>query len=112
MYQVKGPTYRLHSTVWGLEVEELDYYVQTCFDYIITSSFNSERYVGEIYQKRFPKSARFYEQLKTDSRFQIVYSIAPVPWRRNGPIITVYKVLPSCSESTKVPRRLSPIYAN
>ena len=99
MNQVKGPTYRLHSTVWGLEVEELDYYVQTCFDYIITSSLNSERYVGEIYQKRFPKSAQFYEQLKTDSRFQVVYSIAPIPWKRNGPIITVYEVLPSCRKS-------------
>jgi Dolichyl-phosphate-mannose-protein mannosyltransferase len=99
MYQVKGPTYRLHSTVWGLEVEELDYYVQTCFDYIITSSFNSERFVGEIYQKRFPKSARFYEQLKTDPRFTVVYSIVPIPWKRNGPVITIYKVPPSCSES-------------
>jgi hypothetical protein len=100
MNQVKEPTYELHSTVWGLEVEDVDYYVQACFDSIITSSSNSERYVGEVNQKRFPKSARFYEQLKTDPRFQIVYSVAPAPWKRSGPIITVYKVHAPCSEST------------
>jgi 4-amino-4-deoxy-L-arabinose transferase-like glycosyltransferase len=112
MNQVKGPTYRLHSTVWGLEVEDLDYYVLTCFDYIVTSSSNSDRYVGESSRQRFPKSARFYEQLTTDSRFQVIYSIASVPWKRNGPIITVYKVLHTCSESSKVPRSPSPIHAN
>jgi 4-amino-4-deoxy-L-arabinose transferase-like glycosyltransferase len=112
MAQVEGPTYRLHSTVWGLEVEDLDYYVLKCFDYIITSSSNSARYVGEIYRKRFPKSARFYEQLKTDSRFPVIFSIAPVPWKRNGPIITVYRVLSTCNESSKVPRSPPLIHAN
>jgi 4-amino-4-deoxy-L-arabinose transferase-like glycosyltransferase len=99
MNQVKGPTYKLHSTVWGLAVEDLSYYIQACFDYIITSSSNSERYIGEINRKRFPKSARFYEQLKADANFQVAYSIAAVPWKRDGPVITVYKVLRYCSES-------------
>jgi hypothetical protein len=112
MSQVKGPTYWLHSTVWGLEVEALDYYILTCFDYIVTSSLNSERYVGEVYRRRFPKSAQFYEQLKTDPRFQAVYSIEPVSWKRNGPLITVYKVLPACGESSERPRSPSPTRVN
>jgi hypothetical protein len=99
MHQVKGPTYRLYSTVWGLEVEDLDYYVRACFDYIITSSSNVGRYIGESGRKRFPKSARFYEQLNTDSRLRIAYSIMPVPWKSSGPIITVYKVIPACGAS-------------
>jgi hypothetical protein len=97
--QVQGPTYRLYSTVWGLGVEHVNYYVQACFEYIITSSSNSERYEGEIARQRFPKSASFYAQLQTDSRFQVVYSIAPAPWKQEGPVITVYKVFSTCGAS-------------
>ena len=103
MKQVKGPRYALHSTVYGLGVEDLDHYVEACFDYIIVSSYHSQRYTSEISRKRFPKSAQFYDGLKTDSRFRIVYSVAPIPWMRPGPVITVHKV-PQCRASNK--RRL------
>jgi hypothetical protein len=97
MRQVEGPTYELHSTVYGLEVEELSYYVQACFDYIITSSTYTQRYTAEADRQRFPKSAQFYDQLRTDPRFEVVYTVEPVPWQNAGPTITVYKVLPGCS---------------
>jgi len=100
MKRVKGPTYALHSTVYGLGVEDLTYYVQACFDYIIISSYNSKRYTSDANRKRFPKSARFYDGLKTDSRFRVVYSVAPIPWMRPGPAITVYQV-PPCHTSGK-----------
>ena len=44
MEEVNGPTYDLHPTVWGLTVEDPDYYAQRCFDYIVTSSMISKRY--------------------------------------------------------------------
>ena len=100
MKRVKGPRYALHSTVYGLGVEDLDYYVEACFDYIIVSSYHSQRYTSESSRKRFPKSAQFYDGLKTDSRFRVVYSAAPIPWMRPGPVITVYKV-PHCRTSNK-----------
>jgi 4-amino-4-deoxy-L-arabinose transferase-like glycosyltransferase len=92
MSQVDGPMYKLHSTVHGLVVENLDYYVRNCFDYIVTSSYISESYAEEITRVRFPKSAQFYEQLRNDPRVHVVYSVGAVPWKRGGPLITVYKV--------------------
>jgi 4-amino-4-deoxy-L-arabinose transferase-like glycosyltransferase len=92
MSQIDGPLYKLHSTVHGLGVEDLDYYVRNCFDYIVTSSYVSERYAEETTRARFPKSAQFYEQLRTNPRAQVVYSVGAVPWKRGGPLITVYKV--------------------
>jgi hypothetical protein len=100
MQRAKGPSYALYSTVYGLGVEDLDHYIQACFDYIITSSYNTKRYISDPYRARFPKSARFYSGLNTDSRFNVVYSIAPIPWKRPGPAITVYKV-PACRTSDK-----------
>jgi 4-amino-4-deoxy-L-arabinose transferase-like glycosyltransferase len=99
MNQIDGPTYELYSTVYGLEVEDTDYYIHTCFDYIITSSLNSRYYTEESSRLRFPKSAQFYEQLKSDARFQVIYSIEPLPWKSSGPVITVYKILPACGAS-------------
>jgi hypothetical protein len=98
MKRVRAPKYALHSTVYGLGVEDLNYYIQACFDYIIISSHNSTRYTSDSSRERFPKSAQFYSGLNTDSRFRILYSVAPIPWKRPGPVITVYKV-PPCRTS-------------
>jgi hypothetical protein len=100
MQRANGPSYALYSTVYGLGVEELDHYIRACFDYIIISSYNSKRYISDPYRTRFPKSARFYSGLNTDSRFSVVYSVAPILWKRPGPVITVYKV-PPCSTAHK-----------
>jgi 4-amino-4-deoxy-L-arabinose transferase-like glycosyltransferase len=98
MARVDGPVYDLHPTVWGLAVEDPGYYGQRCFDYIITSSMISRRYVREIDRARFPKSARFYEGLDGDPRLKKIFTVEPLPWERTGPTIAVYKLLTACSE--------------
>ena len=100
MEQVPGPRYELYSTAFGVVVEDSSYYVQNCFDYIITSSYIAKTYARGINRKRFPKSARFYEQLNIDPRFRVVHSVAPVPWKRDGPTVKVYKVVPSCGANS------------
>jgi len=92
--RVTGPTYELHSTVYGLEVEDVDYYVREAFDYIVISSFDEQRYAAEADKRRYPKSARFYRDVKTDPRLRQVFTIAPALWRRSGPTLTVYAVVP------------------
>lgn len=97
LYQVAAeripePRYNLHSTMYGLDVRELDYYVDGGFDYIVVSSLHQKRYVTEEAIQRYPVSARFYRDLETDRRFRAVYHIEAVPWQRNGPTLTVYKV--------------------
>ena len=98
--QVEGPTYDLYSTMYGLDVEDLDYYTRTCFDFIVVSSFNEKRYASEIERVRHPKSARFYQDIKTDSRFQLVHRVDPTVWKHLGPAISIYRV--SCHSNNVV----------
>ncbi|TFH48594.1 MAG: glycosyltransferase family 39 protein [Lysobacterales bacterium] len=96
MSQISGPKYDLHSTVYGLDVKDLSYYPQECFDYIITSSQVTSDFVAPSRVAKYPTSARFYQQLPTDPRFNGVYSAEPVPWKIQGPAITVYEVSSHC----------------
>jgi hypothetical protein len=104
MQQVDGPTYKLHSTAFGLQVQDLNDYVQACFDYVITSSYITRRFVRQVNQERFPKSVRFYKQIQTDDRFRIVYKVVPVRWQISGPTITVYEVHSACDAAQSSPK--------
>jgi hypothetical protein len=97
MSRMSGPRYDLFSTVYGVNVRDLSYYVDNCFDYIVTSSHNVSRYDSPEADKKYPDSARFYRELPNDSRFEKVFTATPVPWKVQGPEINVYKVLSSCS---------------
>jgi hypothetical protein len=101
MESAEGPRYELHSTRWGLAVEEPSTYVQRCFDYIITSSIITKRYDRESVEQRFPKSANFYDQLDVHPYLQKVYTVEPISWQRSGPTIDVYKILSNCTTTRK-----------
>jgi 4-amino-4-deoxy-L-arabinose transferase-like glycosyltransferase len=96
MSQIEGPKYDLHSTNWGLAVKDLTHYQKECFDYIITSSTISRRFDNPSNAERYPKSAQFYRRLSTEAGFEVIYSVAPVPWKTQGPSITVYSVPSRC----------------
>jgi 4-amino-4-deoxy-L-arabinose transferase-like glycosyltransferase len=87
-----GPRYDLHSTMYGLEVGSLDYYVAQCFDYVVISSFNEKRYETDAARARYPHAAAFYRDIRRDPRYHRVYDVDPVVWERIGPTITVYAV--------------------
>lgn len=91
--RVEGPTYDLYSTVYGLEVEDLDHYVRSGFTYVVVSSFNEKRYDNESAKREHPKSARFYRDIRSDPRFRVAYTIGPEMWKQVGPTITVYRVV-------------------
>jgi hypothetical protein len=90
--RLPGPRYDLHSTMYGLEVESLDYYVEHCFDYVVISSFNEKRYETPDARARNPRAAAFYDAIRHDSRFRRVYTVEPAMWERVGPTLTVYAV--------------------
>lgn len=96
MEAMPGPRYDLHSTVWGLAVEELDFYPAECFSYVVTSSAITSRFERKIYFESYPESARFYSGIRNDPRFEKVYSVAPVRWHVQGPEINVYRVASAC----------------
>jgi hypothetical protein len=91
-----GPKYDLFSTVYGLKVNDLSYYVEECFDYIVTSSQNASRYQSSAAEEKYPMSAKFYRELNVDPRFENVFSSAPERWKIQGPVINVYKVSSDC----------------
>jgi hypothetical protein len=95
--QAPGPRYELHSTMHGLALESPDYYIENCFDYVVTSSSIVNRYApGRVGYERHPESVYFYEQLNIDPRFAQIYQINPVRWQSIGPSITVYNVANAC----------------
>jgi 4-amino-4-deoxy-L-arabinose transferase-like glycosyltransferase len=96
MSSVSGPRYELHSTVWGLEVRDLSYYPEACFDYVVTSSGIANRFSAPSVAERYPESAAFYNQLPQDSRYRLIYAVEPIPWKVQGPGIAVYEVLLAC----------------
>jgi 4-amino-4-deoxy-L-arabinose transferase-like glycosyltransferase len=98
-----GPTYELHSTVWGLEVHDLNYYIHNCYDYLITSSFVSELYTDSPCPQSFQKTFSFYDQLKTDPRVHLLYSLEPVSWISSGPTLKVYEIMSSCNATRQEP---------
>ena len=96
MKRMSGPRYEIYSTVWGMDVQDLAHYPKFCFDYVVTSSDVANRFSGPAEQQKYPRSAAFYQNLPVDSRYEVVYSAAPEPWRIRGPKITVYKVRHTC----------------
>ncbi len=94
---VGGPTYRIVSTVHGLEVKDVDFYENACFDYVVTSSMVAGRYgQGTLGRELFPESARFYESLDSDPRVHLVHQEAAIPWKESGPTIRIYQLDKTC----------------
>ena len=95
-----GPSYEIHSTVHGLKVKDVEYYIERCFDYVITSSSIRIRFAqGSPYRDRFPNSATFYDQLDEHAGYDLVYQVASESWKNSGPTISVYSVSNSCANS-------------
>lgn len=97
MNSAQGPKYRIVSTVHGLQVKDLDFYVSNCFDYVITSSMIAGRFgAGGLATRLFPDSARFYESLDKDSRSHLLHEESAIHWRKSGPTIRIFKLKNSC----------------
>jgi 4-amino-4-deoxy-L-arabinose transferase-like glycosyltransferase len=98
MERLDGPTYELRSTMHGLRIKPAEHYVENCFNYVITSSLITRRFAtGSRSREVSPLSAKFYDELPTDSRFKLVYSISPRSWYQAGPEISVYEVASTCA---------------
>ena len=98
MEKIPGPRYKLHSTEHGLKVQPVSYYIDNCFDYVVTSSLITNRFrPGSRSSQISPQSAEFYASLPTDPRFKLVYSIATRPWVQRGPEINVYEITSDCA---------------
>ncbi len=95
--RARGPTYDIVSTVHGLQVKPIDYYVAQCYGYIITSDMVAGRYAeGGRGRELFPKSTQFYDSLSTDPRVRLVHEEHARHWHESGPTIRIYDVQTAC----------------
>jgi 4-amino-4-deoxy-L-arabinose transferase-like glycosyltransferase len=89
--------YDITSTMFGLDVKSIDYYIQNNFEYFIISKDMKKNRTGEYILKSAPKVASFYLSLDSDPRVKLIKTIAPSV-RNRGDTFYIYKLM--CTGST------------
>jgi len=79
--------FRLMKT-FSLSYEPLEFYQEQEIEYLVTSSRMRERFAAEA--DRYESNLEFYERLELGGA--LVYQIAPIPWQRTGPSVSVYQI--------------------
>jgi 4-amino-4-deoxy-L-arabinose transferase-like glycosyltransferase len=85
-------SYDITSTMFGLDVESIDYYIQNKFEYFIISVGMKKSRTGEYILKSAPEVANFYLSLDSDPRVKLIKTIAPSVKNR-GDTFFIYKVI-------------------
>lgn len=90
------PSYDIYSTLWGLGVEDLDFYVCEQFAYVVLSETIAQKFRTPTALSTWPVSARFYQGIRTDERFVLEYRVSPAALKMRGPVIEIYRVQGAC----------------
>ena len=89
---VPEKAYDITSTMFGLDVKSIDYYIQNKFDYFIISKNMKKNRTGEYILKGFPEVANFYLSLDSDPRVKLIKTITPSA-RNRGDTFYIYKLM-------------------
>jgi hypothetical protein len=90
---VPDKAYDITSTMFGLKVESLEYYIATGYGYLIISEDMKLARTGEYARTNMPKIAAFYSSLDTDKRIKLIKTISPGP-ENSGTVFLIYNVSP------------------
>ena len=74
---VPEKSYNITSTMFGLKVENIDYYISNGYEYFIISKTMKESRTSEYAKVHLPIIAKFYLSLDTDSRIQLIKVVGP-----------------------------------
>lgn len=77
--------FRLMQT-FSLSYEPLEFYQEQGIEYLVASSRMRERFAAEA--DRYESNLAFYGRLEREGA--LIYQIAPIPWQRTGPTVSVY----------------------
>ena len=80
-------TYDLTSTVRGENVKSYSYYINNGFDYVVTSDSVTFMSKTKVWREKFPKQAKFYDNLDKKRPIKIFTSNR----FRQGPTIKIYR---------------------
>jgi hypothetical protein len=85
-------SYDITSTMFGLELKSIDYYVDHGYQYFIISRNMKKNRTTEFFSKRHADAADFYFSLDSNSRVKVIKTISPSTKNR-GDTFYIYKVL-------------------
>jgi hypothetical protein len=88
---VPNISYDITSTMFGLSVKDVDYYVENGFDYFVISGSMKEARTGAFGKENMPRIAAFYLGLDTDPRLELMHTIRPEATNR-GDIYFIYRL--------------------
>ena len=89
---VPEESYDITSTMFGLNLRSIDYYIENEYQYFIISRNMKKGRTTEFFAKRHAQAADFYSSLDSDSRVKVIKTISPSTKNR-GDTFYIYKVL-------------------
>jgi len=85
-------SYDITSTMYGLAVKSIDYYIANQYHYFIISKQMKEKRTCEFFTERSPPEiAAFYNSLDSDNRVNLIKTIGPTSTNR-GNTFYIYKI--------------------
>ncbi len=89
---VPEKAYDITSTMFGLDVKSIDYYIQNKFEYFIISGGMKKSRTGDYILKGAPEVASFYLSLDSNPRVKLIKTITPSNKNR-GDTFYIYKLM-------------------
>jgi hypothetical protein len=88
---VPPKAYDITSTMFGLELEPVDYYLENGYDYFIISKSMKEARTTGFSIREHPQAAQFYASLEQDPRLHLIHVISPGRLNR-GDTFLIYRL--------------------
>lgn len=85
-------SYDITSTMFGLNLKPIEYYIQNHYHYFIISKTMKDSRSNEFFAQRSPEIAEFYKSLDIDKKIKLIKRIGPSV-RSRGDTFYIYKVL-------------------
>jgi len=85
-------SYDITSTMFGLRVETIAYYISRGYQYFIISDTMKKSRTGDYAKANMPNAARFYASLDTDKRVRLIKAITPTPMN-SGETFLIYEIV-------------------
>lgn len=92
-------SYDVTSTMFGLQVESIDYYLANGYHYFIISREMRENRLVDAVVRQYPEVAKFYTSLDTDPRISLIKTIAPTELNTGGTFF-IYRAAPTSKRRT------------
>lgn len=87
-------SYDITSTMFGLKVKSINYYLSKQFQYFIISNNMKKRAKSDLYLRKYPEVSEFYNSLDSDKRIKLIKTIVPTN-RNKGLKFYIYQLLPA-----------------